>query len=194
MGVRGRSHGRSNQDREMNEIIGSASSRVDRERQWYAIQTRAKHEARVAGALGRDGLAAFLPTVKEVHRWTDRNKIIEIPLFPGYVFLHAATTQPLYIQVLRLPGVLRWIASRGEPISIPEFQMAAIRAVLANKVPVSRHPFIRVGQRVRVRGGCLDGIEGILMGHNDKGKLLVSVELLQRSMAISLAGLDVIPA
>lgn len=161
--------------------------------QWYAIQTRAKHERRIATDLQGSGIVTFVPAIREVHRWSDRRKIITTPLFLCYVFAQTAEWRQVYMRVLRTPGVLRWVGANGAPASIPSSELDAIRSLLKNDIPLSPHAYLRLGERVRIRGGALDGIEGVLTGRMGDSRLVISVELIRQSMALSLDGYDVEP-
>jgi transcription termination/antitermination protein NusG len=155
---------------------------------WYAIQTRYRAERKVKKRLGTKGVETFLPMLEEVHRWSDRRKTLEVPLFSGYAFVHMALSPELRIGVLHTEGVLRFVAFGGEAAPIPAKQIEDIQKLLIHKVPCSLHPFLKAGKRVRIRGGCLDGLEGIL---ERKGKhLLISIECIQRSVAVKIEGYD----
>jgi transcription antitermination factor NusG len=156
--------------------------------QWYAIHTHARHEKRIAERLQEKGLEVLVPTVREVHEWSDRKKVIEMPLFPCYALIRAVISPEVQSSVLHLPGVFRWIGCQGQPSPIPEPEVTAVRTALQSELPVEPYAFLKVGQRVRIRGGSLDGVEGILVAHQGSRKLVVSVQLLQQSMAISLDG------
>jgi transcription antitermination factor NusG len=158
--------------------------------QWYALHTRARHEKKVAAALLERGIKAFVPVGREVHRWSDRSKVVESPLFPCYAFVHATITAEMQSAVSRHPSVFRWIGCQGQPSPIAEEEMGMIQNVLRSGLPVGPHAFVKVGERVRIRGGSLDGVEGVLIGHKEGRKLLVSVELVQQSVAISLSGYE----
>ena len=97
-------------------------------------------------------------------------------------------------QVLRTPGLLRWVGTNGEPIAIPDSQIDAVRCTLANYLSVSSYPFLQLGQRVRVRGGCLDGVEGILVEKDKYSRLVLSIDLIQQSLSVALEGYDFEPA
>jgi transcription elongation factor/antiterminator RfaH len=161
--------------------------------QWYAIQTRPRHEKSAAAELGQKGITTFLPLVTHIHRWSDRRKKVELPLFTGYAFVNIAPTPETRVSVLRTNGVLNFVGSHNHGAPIPESQIQGIRSLLANKIPFSPHCFLKVGQRVRIRGGCLEGVEGILIRHNGDQRLVLSVDMIQRSLAISIEGYDVEP-
>jgi transcription antitermination factor NusG len=160
---------------------------------WYAILSRSRHEKVAATALNNTGIVSFLPIVKEVHRWSDRRKLVDVPLFPGYVFVQIPNSAEAQLQVLKTIGVVQFVGNRQGPAPIPDKEIAAVHAVLEERVDCSPYPFLQVGQRVRIRGGSLDGIEGILMGRDSVSKLVISIELIQRSLAVSVYNFDVEP-
>ena len=159
--------------------------------QWYAVQTRSRHEKKVAAELGDRGVRAFLPLLTQIHRWSDRNKQVEVPLFPGYVFVHTLAAPEARVSVLRTPGVANFVGNHGKGTPIPDKQIEDIQTILNHKVPVATHPFLSINQRVRIRGGSLDGVEGVLVGMNADLSLVVSVDLIQRAVAIRVSGYEV---
>ena len=160
---------------------------------WYAVQTRARHERAVAQRLREQGVNTFLPLVTEVHRWSDRRKSVELPLFGCYVFVKVPPTGEDRLRVLRIDGVFKFVGARGVGTPIAETQIDAVRTLIGQQVPWSTHPFLQIGQRVRVRGGALDGVEGILLARNDDNTLIVSIDAIQRSMAVRIQGYDIEP-
>lgn len=163
--------------------------------EWFAIQTRPRHEKRIFNELtGRKHITAFVPTVRAVHRWSDRRKVVEVPLFSCYVFVQVHEWRHAYYQVLRTSGVLRWVGRHGEPTTIPDSQIEAVRSTLASGLAASPYPFLKLGQRVRIRGGCLDGVEGFLTGIKDDSRLVISVDIIQQSMAVEIRGYEIVPA
>jgi transcription antitermination factor NusG len=158
---------------------------------WYAIHTRARHERVVAQRLRDQGLTTFLPVTTEVHRWSDRRKSIEVPLFSCYVFVRMAMTPEERARVFRVDGILGLVGVHGQGTPIPDEQIDAVRALLAQKISWSFHPFLKVGQRVRIRGGALDGVEGIFLSRNGDHTLVVSVDAVQRSLAVRISGYDI---
>jgi len=160
---------------------------------WYALHTRSRHERMVVHRLRECGLETYLPTVKEVHRWSDRKKKVEVPLFSCYVFLRCYLSPENRNHVYRIESVLGFVGGGGAGMSIPEEQIESIRKLLGQSVPWRSHPFLKVGQRVRVRGGALDGVEGIFLSENGDHSLVISVEAIQRSMAVRVDGYDVVP-
>jgi len=157
--------------------------------EWYAIQTRYRCEKKVTHALNRKGLETFIPLLVETHRWSDRKKAIHAPLFSGYTFARLQLSPNLRKTVLQTEGVMGFVASGGEIIPVPSRQLEDLRRLLSQKVPCALAPFLNVGRRVRVRGGCLDGLEGIL-AQNDAKHLVVSFESIQRSVAVQIDGYE----
>ena len=157
---------------------------------WYAIQTRSRHEKKVADEIHEKGISAFLPLVTRVHRWSDRSKEVQLPLFPGYVFVHTTAAPEAHIAVLRTPGVANFVGSRGHGTPIPNRQIENIRVILDHNVPFELYPFLEVNQRVRIRGGALDGVEGVLTAKNPDQSLIVSLDLIQRSLLVRVSGYE----
>jgi transcription antitermination factor NusG len=160
---------------------------------WYAVLTRARHEKAAAHRLGERGVTTFLPTVTEVHRWNDRKKTVELPLFSCYLFVKLMPGNEERQRVLRTDSVLGLVGTQGLGTPIPSDQIDAVRTLVSEQLPCSPHPFLKTGQRVRIRGGALEGIEGILLSRNGDRRLIISVDAMQRSLAIQVEGYDVEP-
>jgi len=161
--------------------------------QWYAIQTRPRHEKKVTSELEEKGATAYLPLAAQVHRWSDRHKVVHVPLFSCYVFMSAVLTAAVRLSVLRVWGVLGFVGPYRQGQPIPSSQIEDIRRLLASNTPFVSQPFLKIGQRVRIRGGSLDGIEGILVGCRGNRSLVISVEAIQRSLSIRIEGYDAVP-
>jgi transcription antitermination factor NusG len=166
---------------------------TEEEKKWYALLTRARHEKMVAHRLRDAGLTAFLPLVTEVRRWSDRRKSVEFPLFTCYVFAKLAPTNRGRLQALQIDGVLNVVGTRGEGTPIPEEQIEAVRRLIQERLPWKSHPFLKVGQRVRIRSGALEGVEGILVSRSGESTIVVSIDAIQRSLAVRIEGYDVEP-
>jgi transcriptional antiterminator NusG len=162
--------------------------RAPEERSWFAVQTKPRHEKRVAAGLQEKGVLVFLPLFSAVHQWSDRRRLVELPLFTNYVFVRIGVERDVRIPVLRTNGVVGFVGMRGLGVPIPDEQIHAVRTILRERVSVTPYPFLNVGQRVRIRGGSLDGIEGFLLAANCDSSLIVSVHGIQRSLAIRIAG------
>lgn len=161
---------------------------------WYALLARARHEKIVAHRLRERGVTAFLPLVSEVRRWSDRKKTVEFPLFSCYVFAKLLPTNEGRLTALRIDGVYGLVGSRGEGTPIPDEQIDAVQKIMAERLPWRSHVFLKIGQRVRIRSGALDGVEGILIARSGESTLIVSIDAIQRSLAVRIEGYDVEPA
>ena len=157
--------------------------------QWYAILTRYRFEKKVIAHLANKGVETFLPLLEEIHRCSDRRKALQIPLFPGYAFVWLSLSCPSRLEVLRTEGVLRFVAFGGDTNPVPAKQIEDLKKLLSHKVPCSLHAFLTLGRQVRIRGGCLDGLEGILE-QNEEKSLVISIESIQRSVAIKIEGYE----
>ncbi len=156
---------------------------------WFAVETRPRFEKKVAAQIENKGFKAFLPLLTENHTWTDRNKSITLPLFRGYAFVHTDRSQHAYQAILRTAGLIRFVSFGGVVAEVAQKQIDDLELLLRQKGPLSLHAFLNVGQRVRIRSGSLKGLEGILV-KNEKEKLVVSIQSIQRSLAIEIQGYD----
>jgi transcription antitermination factor NusG len=161
--------------------------------EWFAVQTRARHEKIIAQRLRDKGVMTFLPLVREVHGWSDRRKTVELPLFSCYLFTRIPPKNEERLRVLVVDGVLRFVGLCGQGIPIPEEQIEAVRRLVEEELPFCSHPFLKIGQRVRIRSGALDGVEGILVARSGERTLVVSVDAIERSLAVRIEGYDVEP-
>ncbi len=141
----------------------------------------------------KNQIDCFLPTVREVRFWTDRRKIIDQPLFPGYVFVRIPAEDKTRVTVLRTNGVVGFVGIQGQGVPIPDAEIENIQLLLSSKVPFEPYPFLSGGQRVRIHGGYLDGIEGILAAKNSDRSVVISIDLIQRSLAVRVSGFDLEP-
>ena len=179
--------------------MSSKSKEIKSTEPWHALHTRYQHEKVVAELLTRHGFEVFLALYTAVHQWKDRRKHLCLPLFPCYVFLRDGVDRRL--QILQTPGVHGIVQVAGRPGVIPEAEIAAIRRVVENPLPIEPHSFLENGDRVRIKAGPLTGLEGILVRKQDQLRLVLSVEMLGRAVAVPieashwepLAGCDVEP-
>lgn len=151
---------------------------------WYALYTRHQHEKLVAEILSKKGFEVFLPLYEAAHRWKDRTKLLTLPLFPSYVFLRGGLDRQLHI--VTTPGVHSIVAIGSRAAAIPEAEITAVRRTLESSARVEPHPFLKCGDRVRVVSGPLEGIEGILTRVKNLFRLVISVEMLQKSVAVEV--------
>jgi transcription antitermination factor NusG len=173
----------------LKQILRQSPAPAGNSPQWYAIQIRYRFEKRVATQLTNKGVETFLPLLGEIHRWSDRRKPVNVPLFPGYAFVRVDRSPSVRLGVLHTAGIIGFISFGSEVVAVPGKQIEDLRMLLSQKVPCSLYPFLKVGQRVRLRGGCLDGLEGILDQHEEKN-LVISIECIQRSVAIKIEGYE----
>jgi transcriptional antiterminator NusG len=155
---------------------------------WYAAYTSANHEKRIAEQLARRSVEHFLPLYEAARRWKDRRVRLRLPLFPGYIFVRLALRDRL--QVLQVPGVANLVGFSGTPVPLPQEDIDALRASLSHGVRTASHPYLNVGRRVRVKSGPLAGMAGILARRKNGARFVVSVELIQRSIAVEMDAAD----
>jgi transcription antitermination factor NusG len=159
--------------------------------EWNAAYTRHQHEKLVAESLAGNGFEVFLPTYNTIRRWTDRKKQLSLPLFPCYVFVRSNFERRF--RVLTTPGVHFVVMFAGRPAPIPESEIDAIRKAVESKLRVEPHPFLRCGDRVRVTSGPLADVEGILVRKKGLYRLVLSAELLGKSIAVEIDAFSVKP-
>jgi transcription antitermination factor NusG len=175
----------------MNTQSDTPTGRNAADAHWYAVRTRSRHEKVVATQLKNLEVETFLPLVNRIHHWSDRQKQVALPLFPGYAFTRIVYASDQRLQVVRAHGVVGFVGPRGEATPIPDSQIEGVRTLLTQDVPFKNHGFLHVGQRIRIRGGSLDGVEGILLEHKKARTLVISIEPIQRAISIDLGGYDV---
>jgi transcription antitermination factor NusG len=152
--------------------------------QWYALRVKSNCEKNVAAGIEGKGLEGFLPLYTRRHRWSDRIKSVESPLFPGYVFCRIDPARRL--PVLTIPGALHFVSIGKEPVPVDESEISAILTAIRSGLPAEPWNYLEVGQRVRIEEGPLAGIEGILSENRKQLRVVVSVTLLQRSVAVEI--------
>lgn len=159
---------------------------------WYAVYTCANREKRVADQFASRGVEHFLPQYESVRRWQDRKVRLELPLFPGYLFVHLAAQERLH--VLQVPGVVRLVGFNGLAAPLPDAEIETLRSGLSARMRAEPHPFLTVGRRVRITGGPFAGLEGVLKRKRAGLRVVVSLDLIQRSVAVEVEVVDVRPA
>jgi transcription antitermination factor NusG len=151
---------------------------------WYALHTRYQHEKAVARILSHKGFDVFLPLYEVARHWKDRTKRLSLPLFPCYVFIQGGLDRRL--QILSTPGVHCFVGSFGKAIPIQKAEIDAVLKMVETSVRVEPHPFLKCGDLVRVKSGPLEGIEGILIRKKNWFRLVLSVEILQKAVAVEV--------
>lgn len=149
---------------------------------WYAVRVRPNRERCAAAALEGKGMPCFLPLCQERRNWANRIRIVERPLIPGYVFGRFNPDQRL--PILTIPGVLHVVGTKAGPLPIDPDEMAALQRIAASPLFAERWPFLAVSQDVLIDAGPLSGLRGKLVGFKSEWRLVVSVTLLQRSVAV----------
>lgn len=160
---------------------------------WFAVQARPRHEKKVNSNLRDRGIHSFLPLHRERRRWSDRHSWVELPLFSQYLFVRVSYAAESRAQVLQTPGVVQFVGALGRGTPIPDEQIESLQSIFAQRIPITPHEFLQVGERVRIRGGALDGIEGVLSAVRNDRSLVISVDLIQKSVAIRIDGFEVEP-
>lgn len=158
---------------------------------WYAAYTCANHEKRVAEQLEVKSIERFLPLYESVRRWKDRRVRLQMPLFPGYVFVRIALQER--VQVLQIPKVVRLVGFNGCPAALPDEEIEALRRGLCGGLRAEPHPYLNIGRRVRVRSGPLEGAEGVLLRRKNSLRVILSIELILRSIAVEVDLADIEP-
>jgi transcription antitermination factor NusG len=158
---------------------------------WYALQVRTRYERVVAEYLSGLDYEWFLPLCKDRKRWSDRVKQVDLPLFPGYLFCRFDVQSRL--PILKTPGVVQIVGYNRQPVPVDESEIVAIQTLVSSGVPNQPCSFIEIGDRVQIESGPLRGLEGILVESRGRHKLVLSVTLLQRSVAVEIDSMSVTP-
>jgi transcription termination/antitermination protein NusG len=176
------------------QISSEAVARNGLEPRWYAAYTRSRHEKSVADMLQHKQIETFLPLYQTVRRWRNGDHRVQLPLFPGYAFVHIALCDRLH--VLKVPGVVRLVGFDSMPIPLDDEEVQGLRRALSAGVGVAPHPYLTAGHRVRVTAGPLVGREGILLRRKGAVRVVLSIDLIQRSIVadVDAAWLEPAPA
>ncbi len=158
---------------------------------WFALYVQSRHERTVQAALTAKGFEICLPLVRKPHKWCDRTKIVEVPTFPGYVFCNLDTERAS--AVLSTPGVVCIVGAGRNPVAIPQHEIDTLKILERTKTTVEDWPYLENGQMVSVTGGAFDGLTGILMDCRKPARVVVSVGILQRSVAVEISRMRVRP-
>ena len=165
------------------------ANRMEHGRCWLAAYTRSRHETQVTSQLSCKGVESLLPTYAKLSRWSDRIKRSQAPLFPGYVFVHVSDAER--IPVLQTVGVVNLVSVGGKAARLEDEEIDRLRACFARPNEVEPHPYLKVGQRVRVKHGPFAGWEGILVQKQNSARLVITVDPIMKSVSINLNGADV---
>ena len=159
--------------------------------QWYALQVRSRWEGSIATLLSGKGYETLLPTYKLKRRWSGRLKEVNAPLFPGYVFCSFDVLKRL--PILITPGVIAVVGRGRVPVPLETSEISAVQTLVSSGLPAEPCPYLEVGQKVRIESDALRGVEGILIAFKGSRRIVVSVSLLRRSVALEIDRARVIP-
>lgn len=165
--------------------------RVEDKAEWFVLRTQARHEKCVAERARSRQVESFLPLYRSVRYWKDRRKELELPLFPGYVFVRTSIAERR--PILQVPGVLQFITCNGQPTPVPDAEVDALRRSVTSTAAIEPFSYLTTGRRVRVRGGPLAGITGILVAKKRQLRVVLSIELIQQSVAVEVDACDLEP-
>jgi transcription antitermination factor NusG len=160
------------------------------EQRWYAAYTCANHEKCVAAELETRAVEHFLPLHSSVRRWRDRRVRLDLPLFPGYVFLRLALRDKL--RVLQIPSVVRLVGFNGQPAALSDDEIEVLRRGLTARLQAEPHPYLSAGRQVRVTSGPLAGLEGIVVRKKNRFRFVISLHLIMRSVSVEMDDADLI--
>ncbi len=163
---------------------------VEAESRWYAVYTRPRHEKVTAEELWQRQIECFLPLREVLSKWKDRKKRVQFPLFPGYLFVNTEMASHR-IDVLRVPSVVRIVGFNGVPEPIPTEQIQAVKNLVFHQMEFDPYPYLHAGDRVRITRGPLRGVEGILLEKKNRYRFVLSIELIQQSVACEIDAADV---
>ncbi|HVO59399.1 MAG TPA: UpxY family transcription antiterminator [Terriglobales bacterium] len=158
---------------------------------WYAGYTASRHEKRVAEHLRQRGVEHFLPLYDTVHRWNNGRHRVQLPLFPGYVFIHIALRDRL--RVLEIPGFVRLVGFSSIPVPLPDSEIIAMQQAFQQGIHAEPHPYLTTGSRVEIVRGPLQGMKGVLLRRQGPWRVVLSVDLIMRSMVVEVSADDIVP-
>jgi len=151
---------------------------------WFALTLKAQHEKAVAAKLQAKGIEGYVPFYRERHRWSDRIRTVEVPLFPRYAFARFRLAER--VAALSLSGVTSIVSFGGQPCPVEPREIEAIQCMIASGLPVTPWPLLKIGQPVRLSGSAMDGLEGILVGEKTGYRVVVNVQLLNRAVSVEI--------
>ncbi len=159
------------------------------EERWFAVYTRANHEKRVATQLEVRGIRHFLPLYSSLRRWKDRRVRLDMPVFPGYIFVHLALSA--HLRTLEVPGIVRVIGFNGRPYPLPESEIETLRTGIMNAMRIEPHRLLNAGCRVRIKSGPLAGTEGLLVRRKNVHRVVLTISAIARSASVEVDVLEI---
>jgi transcription antitermination factor NusG len=158
---------------------------------WYAAYTYPRHEKSVFEQLIQKSMECYLPLYEEVHRWTDRNMRVQLPLFPGYVFVHMPVSERK--KVLSVASVVRILSFNGQPVPLPESEIESLKRSMQYRKVQPFPYYLCKGDKVRIKAGPLQGLEGIVERQKGKSRIVISIHAIMNSVAVDLEAEDLEP-
>jgi transcription antitermination factor NusG len=156
--------------------------------QWFAAYTSSRHEKRVALHFAEREIEAFLPLYATRHRWKNRCEVmVELPLFPNYVFVRMAARER--VRILEVPGVLALVGAGRTPAPLPDFEIETLRSGVGQR-RVEPHPYLVIGERVRIKAGPMTGMEGVLVRKKNNFRVVLALDVIMRSVAVEVDAED----
>ena len=165
-----------------NEVLQPADG--DSQEVWYAVYTKHQHEKSATSFLTRKGFEVLLPLYRARRRWKDRMQLVALPVFPCYLFLRTRLERKL--EIVQTPGVFWLVGNGGHASVVPDAEIESIRKITQSSAYFEPHPYLKSGDWVRVLAGALTGIEGILTRVKNRYRVVLSVELLQKAVAVEV--------
>jgi transcription antitermination factor NusG len=159
---------------------------MDSNTSWFALQTRYRHEDRIATELKMKGFQSYLPTLRETHQWKDRKKVLDVPAFGGYLFARFEPSLRNRVRVLETAGVVKLLGNHGNPEPVPEEEIESLRLALESGAACDRHPCVEVGTPVQIRRGMLAGVRGNIVRIANRTKILVNVPSVSQAIAVEV--------
>jgi transcription antitermination factor NusG len=153
------------------------------QRQWCAAYVIARHEKVVADQMARRSVESFLPVYRSIRKWKDRRAQVEFPLFPSYLFIRISLHER--VRALQVPGVVQIVSFQGMPAAVPDDQIESLRTALELRRS-EPYPYVAAGQRIRIKAGPLQGLEGVVVRQNSQTRIIVSIDFIQRSTSVEL--------
>lgn len=161
---------------------------------WYAVYAQVRHESKVHSRLLAKSFDCLLPQMERWSKRRDRRKKIQVPIFPGYLFVRSLLDNYEQLKILQTPGVVRIVGSEEGPLPVPDSQMSSLITLLNNASVLTVHPYLQEGMRVRIVNGPLYGCEGILVRKkHEKSRLVVAIDIIQQAVSVELNEDDVEP-
>jgi transcription antitermination factor NusG len=158
---------------------------------WYAGYTCARHEKKIAEQLSQRSIEHFLPLYETIHRWKNGRHRVQLPLFPGYIFVRIPLAEKL--RVLQVPGFVNFVGFGNLPFPLEEMEIARMREALNSGLLAKPHPYLKVGSRVEIVSGPLEGMRGILLREHGQCRVVLSIDLIMRSIVVEVDASEVVP-